>query len=124
MSDQTFDEALLNRDAERLTPADCDELAKAMLRDGFRLPMWWPEVRATAARLASYEQAERETHERIRTMLEHIAGFPGVCRGCGRSIWWVTHVNGRTAPYTEEALNHFVDCPERDQFRKTRKGGG
>lgn len=45
-------------------------------------------------------------------------GQPGKCSGCGKKIWWVTHLNGNTAPYTEEGLNHFADCPKAQSFRK------
>lgn len=30
----------------------------------------------------------------------------------------VTHANGKAAPYTEEALNHFADCPDAEGFRR------
>lgn len=48
-------------------------------------------------------------------------GSPSTCKGCGKKIWWVKHKNGKNAPYTEEALNHFSDCPEAMQFRKDRQ---
>lgn len=60
-------------------------------------------------------------HKAVRVALEHL-GAPARCRGCNREIWWVTHANGKRAPYTEEALNHFIDCPERDSFRTNGKG--
>lgn len=44
-------------------------------------------------------------------------GNPDFCKGCGKKIWWVKHLNGKNTPYTETALNHFIDCPKSNQFR-------
>lgn len=54
--------------------------------------------------------------ERIVHLLRQIAES-GQCRGCGAVVFWVHHKNGKTVPYTEEGLNHFVDCPQRERFR-------
>lgn len=43
---------------------------------------------------------------------------PGMCGGCGAEIYWIIHRNGRRVPYTVRGLNHFVDCPAREDFRK------
>lgn len=55
-------------------------------------------------------------------LLDHV-GKKASCDGpnCGRTIYWVTHTNGRKTPYTAAGLNHFVDCPDRDRFRKGAK---
>lgn len=37
---------------------------------------------------------------------------------CGALIYKVTHLNGKTAPYTEAGLNHFIDCPNAGEFRQ------
>lgn len=47
------------------------------------------------------------------------AGAEDYCRGCRAKIYWIKHLNGKNAPYTEAGLIHFVDCPERDQFKRT-----
>lgn len=58
---------------------------------------------------------------RLGELLDKIAD-PGLCRGCGTPIFWVVHKKTqKRVPYTIEGLNHFVDCPERDQFRKGRR---
>ena len=43
-------------------------------------------------------------------------GSPAKCKGCGAQVVWLTHLNGKKAPYTLKGLNHFVDCPVRDRF--------
>lgn len=60
------------------------------------------------------------THVRnnIALLYKSIGADQGKCRGCGATIWWVMHKSGRKAPYTKDALNHFADCPRRDQYRK------
>ena len=40
------------------------------------------------------------------------------CRACGRKICFVENENGKIIPVTEEGINHFIDCPARDKFRK------
>ena len=53
----------------------------------------------------------------VERLLNQI-GNQAKCRGCGRDIWWITHANGKKAPYTFEALNHFADCPNAKDFKK------
>lgn len=48
------------------------------------------------------------------------AGRKGTCEGCGKTIYFVRHTNGSNTPYTEAGLNHFVDCAQRDRFRRAR----
>lgn len=48
----------------------------------------------------------------------------GVCRGCSTQIFWVRHKNGRLVPYTAVGLNHFVDCPAADRFRRSAESHG
>ena len=42
------------------------------------------------------------------------------CKGCGAPVWWLMTKRAKRAPYTENALNHFADCPKADTFRKGR----
>ncbi len=49
-----------------------------------------------------------------------LTGDKGSCAGCGAIIYWIRHNNGKAVPYTEAGLNHFIDCPKRDQFRKSK----
>jgi hypothetical protein len=59
----------------------------------------------------------------MRLLVNHV-GKKASCDGpnCGRTIYWITHTNGKRTPYTEAGLNHFVDCPDRDRFsRKAAK---
>jgi hypothetical protein len=55
--------------------------------------------------------------ENIVKLLTQI-GDKGKCRGCGAEIYWVTHKNGKKAPYTSSGLNHFADCPKAGDFKK------
>lgn len=72
--------------------------------------------------LVTLEEYERQLHKNIRQLLTNVAGEPVVCRGstCEAEVWWVQHAKGRRAPYTEAALNHFIDCPNADEFRRGR----
>ena len=42
------------------------------------------------------------------------------CRACGIEIAFITNENGKTIPVTREGINHFIDCPQRDRFRKKK----
>lgn len=53
--------------------------------------------------------------------LLQLVGEPGICRGCQAPIYWMRHRMGAAVPYNSAGLNHFIDCPEREQFRKNRK---
>lgn len=55
----------------------------------------------------------------MRLLISHV-GKKATCDGptCGRTIYWVTHTNGKRTPYTEAGLCHFIDCPDRDRFRR------
>ena len=63
---------------------------------------------------------EIDLAQNIKRLLNQV-GEPGVCRGCGAPIWWVVHRNGKRAPYTEQGLNHFIDCTKAGQFRGAGK---
>lgn len=56
----------------------------------------------------------------VVALLGNIAGAPVKCRGCEALVYWVTHKNGKRAPYTAAGLNHFIDCPAAAQFGKGR----
>jgi hypothetical protein len=56
-----------------------------------------------------------------KTAMRRLLGLIGkqvACGGCGASMYFVVHNNGKRVPYTEAGLNHFIDCPERDRFAK------
>jgi len=59
-----------------------------------------------------------QLQKNIMSLLLQI-GDMGTCKGCGAPIYWVTHKNGKKAPYTTEGLNHFIDCPSANRFKKT-----
>lgn len=46
---------------------------------------------------------------------------PSTCKGCGAKIWWWKNPKtGASTPVTAQKLNHFVDCPKRQDFRKEK----
>lgn len=53
---------------------------------------------------------------KLRAILKAL-GKPGTCDGCAAPILWITHANGKRAPYTAAGLNHFADCPAAARFR-------
>lgn len=69
------------------------------------------------------EQARPKTTEELMLALLKNVGDPGQCRGCQSPIFWVTHRNGKKAPYTPAGLNHFADCPAAGDFRTSARGG-
>ena len=56
--------------------------------------------------------------DRIRALLTNVAEDKRPCRNCGEPLAFVRHRNGKLAPYTMAGVNHFIDCPGAQQFRK------
>lgn len=62
-----------------------------------------------------------ELYERqvaLTTALLKRVGQEGHCRSCKASIFWVTHFNGRVAPYDPDGQSHFATCPHAAVHRK------
>lgn len=76
-----------------------------------------PHAEPTESSAGPCVQAQAAAMKKLLALI----GSPGVCRGCGARIYWARHNNGANVPYTEAGLNHFVNCSEREQFRKDRK---
>jgi hypothetical protein len=66
-------------------------------------------------------EREKQLSANITTLLEHIAENSRPCQACGVQLWFVRHQNGKLAPYTYDAINHFVNCAEAARFRKGKK---
>jgi len=73
------------------------------------------ECRLVHPPMIPHQQAQAENMKAFLLRVGKLAH----CKGCNASIYWVTHLNGKTTPYTEAGLNHFIDCPQREHF-KTR----
>lgn len=69
---------------------------------------------------AIFAGCERAMEKAMTALLKNV-GQLGTCRGCNAPVVWVRHANNRPTPYTTEGLNHFVNCPERADFKKANK---
>ena len=67
-------------------------------------------------------EQELNYRQLLRDLVRNV-GSLGYCRGCGAQVFWVVHRNLKNVPYTADGLNHFIDCPKAEQFRKERKDG-
>ncbi len=56
--------------------------------------------------------------ERLLSLLQQISVEQRPCRRCGRPLYFVRLKSGKLAPYTGEGVDHFVDCPYADTFRR------
>lgn len=88
-----------------LQPAAGQAIRRAVIRGKEEVARVRAEYEANIARL-------------MKTM---IGAGPGVCRGCGADIYWVTTKAGKKAPFTAAALSHFADCPAAERFRKRKR---
>ena len=59
--------------------------------------------------------------ERTTALLKRIACEIRPCKACGTMLYFVVHSNGKVAPYTADAMNHFANCPEAAQFHRTKE---
>jgi hypothetical protein len=60
--------------------------------------------------------------ERVIELLERIAVRTRPCVACGVKLYFVGHTNGKVAPYTADAVNHFLHCPKASEFRRRKHG--
>ena len=68
--------------------------------------------------------SEREQIQRnIRTLLNRIGNYTK-CPACKKEMWWVTHKNGKKAPYSVEAVVHFKECTAAEGFGQPQKRNG
>lgn len=56
----------------------------------------------------------------MKQLLNNV-GQQALCRGCSKPGYWVSHYNGKATFYTPAGLNHFVDCPVADRFKKGKR---
>jgi len=55
---------------------------------------------------------------RIGAMLTLLAREVRPCKRCGRTVYMVpTAKSGSMAPFTDDAVSHFADCPEAEHFK-------
>lgn len=60
-----------------------------------------------------------EARDRIGKMLTLVAREVRRCKRCGRTIYMLPmRESGKVAPYTDDAVSHFADCPHADEFRR------
>ena len=82
-----------------------------------------PVSEIMAAQLVDLNEELKLTKGKLEDLLRH-CGDSAICRGCGKPIYWMTHLDTkRRAPYEADGTNHFVRCPKADEFRKERKRG-
>lgn len=80
----------------------------------------FPEGANAHARDALTAMACIDAQKTAMRYLLQKAGRKTTCDGCGKTIYFVHHTNGSNTPYTEAGLVHFIDCPERDRFRRPK----
>ena len=55
---------------------------------------------------------------RIANMLSLVAREVRPCKACGRTIYMLPMTaSGRLNPFTDDAVSHFSDCPNAEDFR-------
>jgi len=60
------------------------------------------------------------TQKNIRTLLNRIGNYTK-CPACQTEMWWVTHKNGKKAPYTLQAVVHFNECKAAEGFGQSQR---
>lgn len=56
--------------------------------------------------------------KQIAAMLRIVAVEVRPCKACGRTIYMLATKNGKKAPYTDDAVNHFSDCEKAHTFKR------
>lgn len=60
----------------------------------------------------------------IRTLYDFIGADHGICKYCGVDVWWAVSKTGHKAPFNQDGLIHFADCPNAAEARRKRKASG
>ena len=60
------------------------------------------------------------TQKNIRTLLNRIGNYTK-CPACQTEMWWVTHKNGKKAPYTIAGVVHFNECKAAEGFGQSQR---
>jgi len=61
-----------------------------------------------------------QIHRNIRNLLNRLGNYTK-CPACQTEMWWVTHKNGKKAPYTVDAVVHFNECKAAEGFGQAQK---
>lgn len=71
--------------------------------------------------LEERELARQALDKRLTQLLSRV-GQANICSGpnCGARVWWITHANGKKAPYDPDGTPHFATCPDSSQFHRRR----
>lgn len=82
-----------------------------------------PLVTALAEKFDELEDEKLKTwtwyEKNIIQLLRNLGFKESQCKGCGLDIWWAPMAkSGKLAPITQQALNHFADCPKARDFKK------
>ncbi len=60
--------------------------------------------------------------ERMKRLLIDAAQLRRPCKRCGAALYFLRHSTGNLVPYTEDGINHFLNCPQAAEFRKKQQG--
>ena len=59
--------------------------------------------------------------ERMERLLRLVAEELRPCKSCGADLAFVRHhKTGKLSPYTMDGVNHFVNCPAAEEFRRRK----
>lgn len=59
----------------------------------------------------------------VRSLMMRIGYREDCPRGCGKTVYTLVHQNGKKVPYTEDGVNHLIECPIPD-FREKSDAHG
>lgn len=74
---------------------------------------WTGRMYTAVAELPSIEQ-------RMATILNLVAEEIRPCKSCAIQLAFVRHRNGKVAPYTLDGINHFINCPAAEEYRRKK----
>lgn len=92
-----------------------------------------PMTREALMEMASVSGAMTETERQLIAellwqrnttvaLVRNMATNAARCEGCQAEIWWcLSGKTKRPMPITALGLNHFADCPNKEQFRPARE---
>lgn len=72
---------------------------------------------------SALEAQQAQYRRNIEALYRLIGARKQECMGpnCKETIWWVKTKSGAAAPMTADGLNHFIDCVDREKFRRSKR---
>lgn len=87
-------------------------------------PIYHTDLRRLQHDIAIHDRTPDETRQQIAAKFKLWCNHSMPCAGCGAQMFMFATGKRSLAPFTDQGISHFADCPRGMEFRKDRKRQG